>query len=414
MTSTTFEAHGTGTALGDPIEVQAAAAVYGAGDRSAPLLMGSVKTNIGHLESAAGVAGLIKIVLSLEHEILPKNLHFEHPSPHIPWDQLAVRVVDEPTPWQANAHARRAGISSFGFSGTNAHVVIEEAPATAEVALTDSPPESAGVLALSARSAQALVAVTRRYGDWLDAHPDVDIADVCAVAGAGRSHFEHRAALVVDSVKAARDLLSELAENRLAPGALRGVSGNQPKTAWLFTGQGSQYAGMTRELFDAEPVFNETVTRCAEAVGGIVPRPLLEVLFGTAARPTPTATTRTRCGTRPLPNRRCSPSRWAWPGCGSRGASSPTWCSATAWASTRRRAWPGCSSSRTEPGWWPNAAGCSATCPRAAEWWPCSTIPNTWKTSPTNFPGVGGRVQRPQHGAVGPRRGPGTVGRDVQ
>ena len=286
-----LEAHGTGTALGDPIEVQAAAAVYGAGGtRKAPLLMGSVKTNIGHLESAAGVAGLIKIVLSLEHEILPKNLHFEHPSPHIPWDQLAVRVVAEPTPWQANEHARRAGISSFGFSGTNAHVIIEEAPATvevaAEVALTDSPPGSAGVLALSARSPQALVAVTRRYADWLDTHPDVDIADVCAAAGAGRSHFEHRAALVVDSVEAARDLLSELAEDRSAPGALRGVCGDPPKTAWLFTGQGSQYAGMTRELFDAEPVFAEAVTRCAEAVSGIVPRPLLEVLFGTTATAT--------------------------------------------------------------------------------------------------------------------------------
>ncbi|WP_319454754.1 MULTISPECIES: SDR family NAD(P)-dependent oxidoreductase [unclassified Mycobacterium] len=278
-----LEAHGTGTALGDPIEVQAAAAVYGAEARNVPLLMGSVKTNIGHLESAAGVAGLIKVVLSLEHDVLPKNLHFEHPSPHIPWDRLAVQVVNKPTPWQANGRPRRAGISSFGFSGTNAHVLIEEAPATAEVALTDSSLESVSVLPLSGRSPHALVAVARRYADWLDAHPDVDIADVASTAGAGRSHFEHRAALVVDSVGRAREALAELAENRLAPGVVRGVCGDPPKTAWLFTGQGSQYAGMTRELFDAEPVFTETVTRCAEAVEGIVPRPLLEVLFGTGA-----------------------------------------------------------------------------------------------------------------------------------
>ena len=282
-----LEAHGTGTSLGDPIEVQAAAAVYGAGgDRSAPLLIGSVKTNIGHLEAAAGVAGLIKVVLSLEHEILPRSLHFENPSPHIPWEQLAVRVVDEQIPWQANGRPRRAGVSSFGFSGTNAHVLIEEAPpqpVVAEevpaIAPDGAVAEAAGVLPLSARSPEALVALAQRYGPWLDAHPEVEIADVCFTAGAGRSHFEHRAALVVGSVSGARELLAGLAENRLGPGAVRGVCGDPPKTAWLFTGQGSQYPGMTRELFDAEPVFSDTVRRCAEAVDEMLPRPLLEVLF---------------------------------------------------------------------------------------------------------------------------------------
>ena len=124
-----LEAHGTGTPLGDPIEVQAAAAAYGASrDADRPLLMGSVKTNIGHLESASGAAGLIKVVLSLQHEVLPQSLHFEKPSPHIPWDSLPVRVVDKAIPWQANGRPRRAGVSSFGFTGTNAHVLIEEAP----------------------------------------------------------------------------------------------------------------------------------------------------------------------------------------------------------------------------------------------------------------------------------------------
>src|SRR5262249_4106058 len=124
-----LEAHGTGTSLGDPIEVQAAAAALGAGRRpDRPLWIGSVKTNIGHLEAAAGIPGLIKVVLSMEHRILPKHLHFNTPSPHIPWDRLPVKVVRESTPWTHHDKPRTAGISSFGFSGTNAHVIVEEAP----------------------------------------------------------------------------------------------------------------------------------------------------------------------------------------------------------------------------------------------------------------------------------------------
>ncbi|WP_445159541.1 type I polyketide synthase [Mycobacterium sp. Dal123C01] len=287
-----LEAHGTGTPLGDPIEVQAAGAVYGvARDADRPLLIGSVKTNIGHLESASGAAGLIKVVLSLQHEMLPQSLHFESPSPHIPWDSLPVRVVDKAIPWQASDRPRRAGVSSFGFTGTNAHVLIEEAPAqsptddeysTGDIAEASEPEaqdEPVDVLPLSARSPQALVALAQRYGGWLDTHPKVDIADVCFTAGIGRSHFEHRAALVVDSVEGSRELLAELAENRVRPGVVRGECTDRPTTAWLFTGQGSQYPGMARELFDAEPVFADTVTRCADAVNGILPRPLLEVLF---------------------------------------------------------------------------------------------------------------------------------------
>ena len=124
-----LEAHGTGTSLGDPIEAQAAGAVLGAGRAAGqPLLIGSAKTNIGHLEAAAGIAGVIKVILSLEHETLPKHLHFENPSPHIPWDRLAVEVVKEGIPWERNGRSRIAGVSSFGFAGTNAHVILEEAP----------------------------------------------------------------------------------------------------------------------------------------------------------------------------------------------------------------------------------------------------------------------------------------------
>ncbi|AWT51388.1 type I polyketide synthase [Mycolicibacterium smegmatis] len=287
-----LEAHGTGTPLGDPIEVQAAAAAYGAGrDADRPLLMGSVKTNIGHTESASGAAGLIKVVLSLQHGVLPQSLHFENPSPHIPWDALPVRVIDEPVPWQTNGRVRRAGVSSFGFTGTNAHVLVEEAPpqlhtadaapvepaATAEAGTDDSPQ----VLALSARSPEALVELARRYDDWLSATPGLDIADVCHTAGVGRSHFEHRAALVVDSVERAREGLAALAEGRTPAGVVRGEHVHRPTTAWLFTGQGSQYPGMARELFDTQPVFAQTVRQCAEAVADMLPRPLLDVLFAT-------------------------------------------------------------------------------------------------------------------------------------
>ncbi|MGV0850694.1 type I polyketide synthase [Mycolicibacterium phlei] len=283
-----LEAHGTGTALGDPIEVQAAAASYGVGrDPNRPLLIGSVKTNVGHLESAAGIAGLIKVVLSLQHGMLPKNLHFENPSPNIPWDSLPVRVVDQPIPWKADGRPRRAGTSSFGFSGTNAHVIIEEAPkpeaAESVSGSPDAKPATEGpavsVLTLSARSAEALTELAQRHAAWLEANPDVDIADVSYTAGAGRSHFEHRAALVVDSVSNARALLADLADNKLGSDVLRGECGDPPKTAWLFTGQGSQYPGMARELYNTEPVFAETVDRCAAATADILEKPLLDVVF---------------------------------------------------------------------------------------------------------------------------------------
>ncbi|MGH3642300.1 MAG: type I polyketide synthase, partial [Mycobacterium sp.] len=291
-----LEAHGTGTPLGDPIEVQAAAAAYGdSRDADRPLLMGSVKTNIGHTESASGAAGLIKVVLSLQHEMLPQSLHFDTPSPHIPWDSLPVRVVDEAMPWHANGRPRRAGVSSFGFTGTNAHVLIAEAPLGAATSAransiepappeSDNPEQPFNVLALSARTPEALLEVAQRYEAWLTARPDADLADVCLTAGTGRSHFEHRVALVVDSVESAREGLVELAQNRLRPGVVRGEHTQRPTTAWLFTGQGSQYPGMARELFDAEPVFAETVTRCAEAVDDMLPRPLLEVMFATDRR----------------------------------------------------------------------------------------------------------------------------------
>jgi len=279
-----LEAHGTGTPLGDPIEVQAAAAVYGQGrEPDRPLLIGTAKTNIGHLESAAGAAGLIKVVLSLENELLPQTLHFRNPNPHIPWESLPVQVVEKPTPWLGNGRTRRAGVSSFGFTGTNAHVLIEEAPqpSPGDGTRPEIPREPWAVLPLSARSPQALTALAQRYAEWLEAHPPAPLADVCFTAGAGRSHFEHRAAVVANSVDEARALLDDLIANRQRPGVVRGECTDPPGTAWFFPGQGCQYPGMARELFDTEPVFADTVRRCAAAVDPMLPRPLMEVLLST-------------------------------------------------------------------------------------------------------------------------------------
>jgi acyl transferase domain-containing protein len=281
-----LEAHGTGTSLGDPIEVQAAGAVLGTGRQEGqPLLIGSVKTNIGHLEAAAGIAGVLKVVLSLEYGLLPQHLHFRTPSPHIPWDRLAVQVVQEATAWERNGRPRIAGVSSFGFAGTNAHVIISEAPDEAgQAAVAASPVGKPGgrrfsVLPLSARTTEALVQIADRYRSWLSTHPEASLADVCYTAGVARAHFEHRAALVVNSKESASELLGALADDRPAPGLVRGVSDDTPKTAWLFTGQGSQYVGMGRELFDTEPVFAETLTRCAEVVADVLEKPLLDVMF---------------------------------------------------------------------------------------------------------------------------------------
>src|ERR1700738_1508802 len=290
------EAHGPGTSRGDPIEAQAAGAVFGVGrEASRPLLIGSAKTNIGHLEAAAGIAGVIKVILSLEHETLPKHLHFKNPSPHIPWDRLAVEVVQEATPWERNGRPRIAGISSFGFAGTNAHIILEEAPEeaaqpAAAPRLVAQPgdlrwdvaagaPPRFSVLPLAARPPAALLQVADQYRSWLSAHPEATSADVCFTAGAGRAHLEHRAALVVNSRESAIELLGALADDRPAPGLVRGESDDTPKTAWLFTGQGSQYPGMARELFDTEPVFAETLNRCAAVVADVLEKPLLDVIF---------------------------------------------------------------------------------------------------------------------------------------
>jgi len=189
------EAHGTGTALGDPIEMGALAAVFGEGRApEAPLLVGSVKTNIGHLEAAAGIAGLIKVVLALQHHELPPHLHLHTPNPHIAWEQLPVTVPTVPTAWPAGARQRVAGVSAFGFSGTNAHVLVEEAPA-----LSLGAPEAERpwhLLSLSAQSPEALRALAERYTQHLAVHTTEVLADVCYTANVGRTQFGQQLTVV--------------------------------------------------------------------------------------------------------------------------------------------------------------------------------------------------------------------------
>jgi acyl transferase domain-containing protein/acyl-CoA synthetase (AMP-forming)/AMP-acid ligase II/acyl carrier protein/NAD(P)-dependent dehydrogenase (short-subunit alcohol dehydrogenase family) len=276
-----LEAHGTGTPLGDPIEIVAAGAVLGKNrDSSKPLSIGSVKTNIGHLESAAGVAGLMKVVLSLQHSEIPPHLHFEKPNSHIGWDALPLIVPIERREWERGDGRRIAGISSFGFSGTNAHVIVEESPATKPLdAKVDRPRE---ILALSAKSDDALKELAEDYANHLADAPD-SFKDICHTASAGRDHFHSRLAVVAhdpaDVQKKLDDYVTGHDEFDVATGRNLHVA---PKVAFLFSGQGPQYVGMGRELYDTLPAFRAALDRCDKLLRPHMDRPLLSVIFAEA------------------------------------------------------------------------------------------------------------------------------------
>ncbi|TDD63352.1 type I polyketide synthase, partial [Actinomadura rubrisoli] len=247
------EAHGTGTTLGDPIEAQALQSAYGA-DREEPLWLGSVKSNLGHTQAAAGVAGIIKMVMAMRHGTLPKTLHADEPSPHIDWTAGSVRLLTEPVPWEPDGRPRRAAVSSFGISGTNAHVILEQPPARASArASADAPAATGGVAVwtLSARTPRALADQAGRLLDLVSAEPAPEAGAVAHALATTRTLFDHRAVIVGDH----RAALRALALGGDDPSLVRGDASRPDGLAFLFTGQGSQRAGMGRELHAAYPVF---------------------------------------------------------------------------------------------------------------------------------------------------------------
>jgi 3-oxoacyl-(acyl-carrier-protein) synthase/SAM-dependent methyltransferase len=271
------EAHGTGTSLGDPIEVEALSAVFGNRPMSDPLKIGSVKTNLGHLEAAAGVAGVIKTVLALWNERIPPHLHLKQPNPLIPWDKIPVAVPTRGVSWPRGGGKRIAGVSAFGFSGTNAHVVLEEGPIPEMKGEADRRPFQ--ILTLSARSDAALRQQAKRIAAALSARPESPLADVAHTLNAGRSHFSHRLAMIVDSAGQAREKLLAVSEGETPAGLFFGdIAGPEPpEIVFVFTGPGYYPACVGRRLYEIQPTFRNAVDRCAELSRHFHERPLLSV-----------------------------------------------------------------------------------------------------------------------------------------
>ncbi|MEM7594059.1 MAG: SDR family NAD(P)-dependent oxidoreductase, partial [Cyanobacteria bacterium P01_A01_bin.83] len=282
-----IESHGTGTSLGDPIEVNSLKAVLGS-TREQPCYLGSLKTNIGHLEAAAGIAGLIKTVLCLQHEAIPPNLHFQQLNPLIDLADTKIKISKQLQPW--NQPTRYAGVSSFGFGGTNAHVVvgnstIAEVKAQENVSVSGGNSKTkllkspANLLTLSGKSASALKELALNYQVYLGANPQVDLADVCYTANTGRIHFEHRLAIAANNTTQLEERLANFNAGKSSRGVVSGQVGGNNNIAWLFTGQGSQYVNMGYELYQTQPVFKAALEECASILDSDLEHSLLEILY---------------------------------------------------------------------------------------------------------------------------------------
>ncbi|QLH25523.1 type I polyketide synthase [Streptomyces sp. Rer75] len=278
------EGHGTGTTLGDPIEAQALLATYGQGrDEDRPLWLGSVKSNIGHAQAAAGVAGVIKMVQAMRYGVMPRTLHVDEPSHHVDWSEGQVRLLTEDRPWPELDRPRRAGVSSFGYSGTNAHVILEAAPAGDQVSVGEVAPVDVGAVpwVLSARSEVALaeqaVRLLARVGDGAD----LDARDVGFTLAGGRAVLEHRAVVLGGDGGELASGLAELAAGRVAAGVVAGRAVSSGGVVLVFPGQGSQWVGMARELLEFSPVFASRMAECAAALEPFVDGwSLLDVVRG--------------------------------------------------------------------------------------------------------------------------------------
>ncbi|NEO77838.1 type I polyketide synthase [Moorena sp. SIO4G3] len=280
-----LEAHGTGTSLGDPIEIEALAEVYGK-NRPAdqPLIVGSVKSNIGHLEAAAGVSSLMKVILALQHQEIPAHLHFKQPNPHVDWDRLPIKIPSSLIPWSEEGKPRIAGVSSFGMGGTNAHIVLAEAPVEVKNQKTKNKNQEIErplhLLTLSAQTGTALKQLVRNYYEHLNKYPELAIEDICYTANLGRSHLSERLAIVTRSTKHLEEQL-EGAEVEEITGVVKGrkIGSKFSKLAFLFTGQGSQYVNMGKQLYETQPTFRQVLDRCDQILSPYLEQPLLEVLY---------------------------------------------------------------------------------------------------------------------------------------
>ncbi|MFF4085174.1 SDR family NAD(P)-dependent oxidoreductase [Streptomyces sp. NPDC001777] len=262
-----IEAHGTGTSLGDPIEAGALAEVFGPGrDADRPVWLGSSKSNIGHAQAAAGVTGVIKMILALQHGVLPMTLHAEEPSPLIDWEDSGLALLQDARPWErADDRVRRAGVSSFGLSGTNAHVIVEEPPATGTTEQADVPGGSFPVV-VSGRDEAALREQAGRWASWLSGREDIRLADVAATAARHRTHFASRAAVTVPTLDRAVEALRALADGIPDPDLVQGRAVERTRTVFVFPGQGTDWEGMGRDLLDQSPAFREAVNACDAAL----------------------------------------------------------------------------------------------------------------------------------------------------
>ena len=270
-----IEAHGTGTTLGDPIELEALAAVLGKNrPANRPLRVGSVKTNLGHLESASGIAGLIKVVLSMGHEEIPRQLHFNKLNPRISLGGAPIEIPVDAIAWPRSDRPRVAGVSSFGFSGTNAHVIVQEAPIAKESARAPQwPDRSAHLVVLSASSEPALRELSLGYAERLVNERESSLPDICHTAAIGRSALSHRLAFPAPNISVARQLLSNFAQGNSKSEIVSGRARSDSRVAFLFTGQGAQYAAMGRDLYTSEPVFRDAFDRCAPLLSEHLDRP---------------------------------------------------------------------------------------------------------------------------------------------
>ncbi|MCW5313963.1 amino acid adenylation domain-containing protein [Nostoc sp. KVJ3] len=272
-----IEAHGTGTPLGDPIEMNAIAAVYG--ERSQPLYVGSVKTNIGHLEAAAGIAGIIKTILALQHGEIPPHLHFKQPNPLINWQGYPIKIPSETIPWSNNGEIRIAGVSSFGFSGTNAHVIVEQAPAAKTTEIKLKLPRH--LLTISAHNETALKELARRFQTRLESHPE--IGDICHSAAIGRAPLPERLAIIADTLPELQQRLAAFVNEKTFDNFTfyqRFTAEKQQKIVFLFTGQGACYAGMGHQLYQTQPTFRKYIDKCAEILAKHLDHSLQDILFG--------------------------------------------------------------------------------------------------------------------------------------